>query len=123
MQGVELSAHGTNANGNGLKIVSIRGRLEVISAQSEQRDCPNKRPFPLPRKLFDTIIRRGTSLFQFYCNVAVLYLDLCAWMMALNNFTLPCGLVIGLRLFDEALVLPNYVFFTPFRNHFTTRGL
>jgi hypothetical protein len=85
--------------------------------------APTKRPFPLPRKLFDTMIRRGTSLFQFYCNVAVLYLDLCAWMMALNYFTLPCGLVIGLRLFDEALVLPNYVFFTPSRNHFTTRGL
>jgi hypothetical protein len=108
----------------GSKIVCFRGRLEVISAQSEQRDCPNEtRPFPLPRKLFDTMIRRGTSLFQFYCNVAVLYLDLCAWMMALNYLTLPCGLVIGLRLFDEVLVLPNYVFFTPSRNHFTTRGL
>ena len=59
------------------------------------------------------MIPRGTSLFQFYCNTAVLNLDLRFSMTALNNFTLPGGLVIGLRFFDEALVLPNDVSFTP----------
>jgi hypothetical protein len=67
--------------------------------------------------------RRGTSLFQFYRNAAVLNLDLCFWMASFNDFTLPGGLVIGLRFFDEALVLPNDVSFTPSWNHFTTQGL
>jgi hypothetical protein len=57
-----------------------------------------------------------TSLFQFYCNAAVLNLDLRLWMTVLNDFTLPGGLVIGLRFFDETLVLQNDIFFTPPEN-------
>jgi hypothetical protein len=63
-----------------------------------------------------------TSLFQFYYNAAVLNLDLRLWMTALNDFTLPGGLVIGLRFFDEALVLQSDLFFTPPWNYFITRG-
>jgi hypothetical protein len=74
-------------------------------------------------KFFDTMFRRGTSLFQFYRNAAVLNLDLRLWMTELNGFTFSGGLVIGSRFFEGALVLPNDVFFTPSWNHFTTRGL
>jgi hypothetical protein len=57
-------------------------------------------------KFFDTMFRRGTSLFQFYRNAAVLNLDLRLWMTELNGFTFSGGLVIGSRFFEEALVLP-----------------
>ena len=63
------------------------------------------------------------SLFQFYCNAAVLNLDLRLWMTELNDFAFPGGLVIGSRFFEGALVLPNNVFLTPSWSHFTTRGL
>jgi len=57
-----------------------------------------------------------TSLFQFYCNAAVLNLDRRLWMTVLNDFTFPGGLVIGLRFFDETPALHNDLFFTPPRN-------
>jgi hypothetical protein len=44
-------------------------------------------------------------------------------MMELNDFAFSDGLVIVSRFFEQALVLPNDVFFTPSWNHFTTRGL
>jgi hypothetical protein len=73
-------------------------------------------------EFFDTMFRRGTSLFQFYRNAAVLNLDLRLWMTELDDFTFSGGLVIGSRFFEEALVLPNDIFFTPW-NYFTRRYL
>jgi hypothetical protein len=68
------------------------------------------------------ILWRGTWLFQFYHNAAVLNFDLRLWMTELNDFTFSGGLVIRLRFFEEVLVLPNDVFFTPFRDRLITRG-
>jgi hypothetical protein len=62
-------------------------------------------------------------LFQFCCNAAALNLDLRLWMTALNDFTLPGGLVVGPRFFDKAPVLQNDIFSTPPWNHLTTRRL
>jgi hypothetical protein len=90
---------------------------------SRKLDAAMKGPFPAPLKVFDIMFRRGTSLFQFYRNAAVLNLDLRLWMMELNDFAFSDGLVIVSRFFEQTLVLPNDVFFTPFWNHFTTRGL
>ena len=58
------------------------------------------------------MFRRGTSLFQFYRNAAELNLDLRLWMTELDDFAFSGGLVVGLRFFEEALVLPDDVFFT-----------
>ncbi len=52
-------------------------------------------------------------LFQFCCNAAALNLDLRLWMTALNDFTLPGGLVVGPRFFDKAPVLQDDIFSTP----------
>ncbi len=63
-----------------------------------------KRPFPLSEEI--SLVRRESWLLQFYRNAAILNFDLRLWMPALNDFTLPGGLIIGLRCLDESLVLP-----------------
>jgi len=79
-----------------------------------------KRPFPLSEEI--SLVRRESWLLQFYRNAAILNFDLRLWMPALNDFTLPGGLILGMRCLDEALVLPNDVSFAAW-NHFANRGL
>jgi hypothetical protein len=94
----------------------------VGSVPSPKNQCLNETPVPAVGKNFFTMVGRESWLHQFYRNAAILNFDLRLWMPALNDFTLPGGLIIGLRCLGEALVLPNDVSFAAW-NHFANRGL